>query len=170
MKQGRGALVELVRAIPVPDQEVPLAEVLELKLKRKDELLAVRFELDSFYSEIAISADPEFELRRKAQRVDEACADLLKVADEWRFPVKLADVKASFEWSAQAAVPAFLALFAGNQYELPTVATALGTTLGAAIGLLKVSGDIVVRSTPSKRKEHPFRYVYSIHNELFERR
>jgi len=66
---GRGLMVELHRAIPVPDKDVPLADILEFRSKRKDELVRLRSAIDDFYSELLKSADPSFDIeRRKADR------------------------------------------------------------------------------------------------------
>ncbi len=164
LQAGRSALVELVRAIPIPDKAVPLAEVMELKHRRADELLALRFELDSFYSSIEKSGDPSFELQRSVQRVDTVCADLLKVSSEWKFPIHLADVKASFEINGSAAVSGALGYFVGEQViQMPTV----GAIVGAALSVVKLSGDIVKTKVDTRRSSHPYRYVCSIHDELF---
>ena len=40
--EGKGTLVELHRAIPVPKQDVPLAEILEFRQRRRDELVLLR--------------------------------------------------------------------------------------------------------------------------------
>ncbi|WP_028222193.1 DUF6236 family protein, partial [Paraburkholderia oxyphila] len=45
LEDGAGALVELHRAIPIPCHDVPLAEILEFKEKRRDELLLLRAQL-----------------------------------------------------------------------------------------------------------------------------
>ena len=55
--EGNGALVELHRAIPIPKHDVPLAEILEFRLKRRDELLLLRQQLESFVFEIESSSD-----------------------------------------------------------------------------------------------------------------
>jgi len=47
-----GALLELQRAIPIPDKDVPLNEVLEFKRRRNDELQRLRAEIDGFMAAI----------------------------------------------------------------------------------------------------------------------
>lgn len=49
---GNLAMVELVRAIPVPNQDVPLAEILEFKNRRHDELIQLRSEIDNLFFEV----------------------------------------------------------------------------------------------------------------------
>src|SRR5574341_700437 len=41
--------IELFRALPVPSQDVPIAEILEFKRKRWDELLRFRHAMDGLY-------------------------------------------------------------------------------------------------------------------------
>ena len=48
-RQARGALVELHNAIPVPDLNTPLEEILEFKFRRNDELNRLRLEMDNFF-------------------------------------------------------------------------------------------------------------------------
>ena len=161
LKEGRGAFVELIRAVPVPDKAVPLAELLELKSRRYDELLALRCELDEFYSRIQSSSDSRFELARSVDRVDAACRDLLGAARGWRFPLRLADWKASFELN-DTVLRGFLGAAVGSQFNLTTV----GAMLGASSGIVKVGAEMVTGNI--KRKTSPYRYVYGFHTDLFD--
>lgn len=51
--EGEGALIELHRAIPILKQDVPLAEVLEFRQRRRDELVLLRHQLSSPCSRLA---------------------------------------------------------------------------------------------------------------------
>jgi hypothetical protein len=101
-----GVLVELHRAIPVPKHDVPLAEVLEFRRRRRDELLLLRHQLESFASDIEGSADRSFALHTRVLELDKACANLLRVGKEWKFPVHLSNLKASFSLSPYKFLPA----------------------------------------------------------------
>ena len=92
-----GALLELQRAIPIPDKDVPLNEVLEFKRRRNDELQRLRAELDGFIAAINKAEDKETELQKHIATIDAACADALRVSHEWQFPVRLTNLKASVE-------------------------------------------------------------------------
>ena len=47
VEHGRGALIGLYKAIPVPDKEVPLQDILEFREKRHAELLALRHHIEA---------------------------------------------------------------------------------------------------------------------------
>lgn len=73
----RTIAVELYQSLPAPTKDVPLADILEFKERRKDELGEFRGLIDSLYSEIIISGDQEMakvakldELARKANDID----------------------------------------------------------------------------------------------------
>ncbi|MGX9147263.1 DUF6236 family protein [Mesorhizobium sp. 128a] len=47
--EGRGVLVKLYNAIPVPNKDASLVDILEFREKRRSELLALRHHLESVY-------------------------------------------------------------------------------------------------------------------------
>lgn len=161
--EGTGALVELHRAIPIPKHDVPLAEILEFRRRRHDELELLRHHIESFVSEIEGSADKSFALQKRIAEIDQACANLFIVGKEWQFPVSLSNIKASFSLSPQKFLPAIGAgwMF-GERYGL-TAAAAAATFAGAA-STLEIKGDYGLRSM--KRPMSPYRYAYQIHQEL----
>lgn len=160
---GKGALVELHRAIPVPKQDVPLAEILEFRQRRRDELVLLRYHLESFVSEIEGSADKPSALRKRVAELDQACANLLTVGKEWRFPVYLSNLKASFSLSPMKFLPAVAGGWKmGEPYGL-TAAAAVAAAAGAA-STLDIKADYGLRSM--RLPTSPFRYAFQIHNEL----
>ena len=163
-EKGIGALVELHRAIPIPKKDVPLAEVLEFRSRRKDELILLRHQLESFMSEIEESADRPSALKKRISELDLACADLLAVGKEWQFPVYLSSFKASFSLSPTKLLPA---LAKGwelcESYGLIAAATA-AAAFGAG-STLEVKADYGLRA--AKRPMSPYRYAFLAHKELF---
>ena len=95
LQEGNGAFVELTRAIPIPDKDVPLNEILEFKGKRHDELQLLRNELDNVIAALNEAQDKDAELSKRLTEIDAACADALRVGKEWRFPVRLSNLKLS---------------------------------------------------------------------------
>lgn len=163
LDEGKGALVELHRAIPVPKHDVPLAEILEFKERRKDELLLLRFKLESFISVIESAPDKTEALNNSIKELDQACANLLILGKEWQFPVYLSNIKASFSFT----IPKFGSLaYAGWYWAQPyglTAATAAASVAGA-ISTLEVKADYGLRSI--KYPTSPYKYAYQIHKEL----
>ena len=162
LEEGRGALVELTRAIPVPNRDVPLNDILTFRAKRRDELLRLRHEIESFFAAVNNATDPQFELRRHITQIDTACADILKVGREWRLPLRLADLKASFELRPFAALVAGAGGWKwGEEYEMPAITAALGVMAAS----LKINQDFGMRR--ATLRSSPYRYVYQFHTELF---
>jgi hypothetical protein len=164
-----GVLLELQRAIPVPDKDVPLNEILEFKNRRKDELQLLRAELDGFVAAINQAEDKAAELENHVAKVDAACVDVLRVSREWQFPVRLTNLKASVEFRPLVTAAGGMAAFAlGTANALPMSAAVLAGISGAVAAstpALKLSGDFGWRGL--KRRLGPYRYVYQFHNELF---
>ncbi len=154
--------LELYRAIPVPDVEAPIAEVLEFKLRRRDEILRLRAEIDTLANEVKESADAAVALELKKAHVEQACNDLLRAGIEWKFPIRVSNLKCTFEVSGtQILTAALAAAGAGFVFGMPT----LGALIGGAASVLKVTGDISRNS--STARQGPYQYVYSFHEEIF---
>ncbi|WP_129514245.1 DUF6236 family protein [Burkholderia stabilis] len=160
---GNGAYVELHRAIPIPTTDVPLNEILEFRERRRDELLLLRRELDTFVSDIDSADDHAAALASRVAAIDAACANLLALGREWQFPVRLSNIKASISLGARTLVPAFGAGWAtGIAYGMPAAIAAAGIT--AAACSLELKADISTRSV--RAPANPFRYAYRAHEEL----
>jgi Family of unknown function (DUF6236) len=162
LEVGRGALVELTRAIPVPDKDVPLEDILNFRTKRYAELSRLRYEIDSLFRDVNNAADKQFELRRHIQQIEAACYDLIKLGREWGFPFRLADLKSCFELRPFAALVAGAGGWElGAQYEMPMI----GSLLGVAGATFKITNDFGMRGV--RLRASPYRYVYQFHSELF---
>jgi Family of unknown function (DUF6236) len=160
---GDGATVELHRAIPIPQHDVPLAEILEFKHRRGDELLLLRHHLETFVLELEASQNKLTELKARIAEIDQACANLLVVGKEWQFPIYLSNFKASFSLSPLKFLPATAGGWKlGESYGL-TAATAAAAASGA-ISTLEIKGDFGLRSV--RRPMNPFRYAYLAQEEL----
>ena len=161
--EGRGQLVTLSRAIPLPDPNYPLHDLLEFKQKRRDEIVALTHELDKFFSQIANAKDADFEMSRLVRVVDKQCSDMLKAAKESKRKFYLGDLSFSLSLdSIESAANRIIAWEAGG-----IVATGLpivGGVLGGAASLVSFSRGIGARNLVTR--ESPFRVVSSIHKEL----
>jgi hypothetical protein len=155
----RGASIELFRAIPVPDRDVPLNEILEFKLKRRDELFHLQSQIDNFLLAIEQAEDKIGELNRSIKQVDAACADLLKVGKDWKFPIRLSNWKVSFELRP---FPLIFAAISG--WDIAGIGMPLTTAVVGASSL-KISADISLQ--PSNKRQNPYLYVHQFHKEVF---
>lgn len=163
VEEGKGTLVELHRAIPVPKHDVPLAEILEFRERRRDELILLRLQLESFVSKIEGSEDKALALQKRIAELDQACANLLVVGKEWQFPVYLSNFKASFSLSPAKFLPAVAGGWKlGEPYGL-TCASAVASAAGV-MSTLEIKGDYGLRSM--RRPTSPYRYAYQMYEEL----
>jgi uncharacterized protein (UPF0335 family) len=162
-EEGKGALVELHRAIPIPKHDVPLAEILEFKERRRDELVLLRYQLESFVSDLERAEDKTLALHKHIAELDKACSDLLAVGKEWQFPVYLSNFKASFSLAPEKFLPAVgSGWMFGESYGL-NAATGVAAIAGV-VSTLKITADCGFQSM--KRPTSPFRYAYLIDREL----
>ena len=158
-----GALLELIRAVPIPQADVPLNEILEFKRRRRDELLQFRAHLDSLAKQIAQSDAPAEVLAKHLAEIDRACSDLMSVGRDWQFPVQLSSFKASLNIDPTKLAMSTSSVYLGATYlGLPLAAAAAG--LAAVGSLLNVKADIGFRGI--KRPRSPYRYAYEIAQEL----
>lgn len=130
-----GQRVALYQALPVPHVSSPIHEILEFKHRRHDELLALRAHLDTLYRAVEQSPDPSA-FDEEFRRLDEALADHIKVAREWKTPFVGTNLKITLglkTWTAAAAS------FGGvAKYGLPlSIAALAGLTGGAAAAVEK---------------------------------
>ena len=156
LKTGRGALVQLHRAIPVPDKDVHLQDVLSFREKRRDELLALRHHLERIYSRVTNSGDQQLSVRSECEALDQAVSNYVKSTKGLGLSMRLASLEASLNLAG----PTVSSLVAYHKGLSVTDAALVG--LGAAITIKAGAGLL-----RSKSVETPFRYVSSYHNELF---
>jgi len=160
---GRGQAITLARAIPLPSSNMPIPELLEFKLKRRDEIVALTHELDRFYTQIANANDSEFELARLLRVVDKHCADMISVSREAKQPFRLGSLSCSLSFdSVESAVKRAAACdaFTRATTGLPIV----GGLLGAASSFVSFSPDFGMRK--SVQSSSPYRVVTQMHQEL----
>jgi hypothetical protein len=160
-----GIAIELYRAIPVPDRDVPLNEILEFRHKRYDELTLLRAEIDQLIVSINSSQDPKAELENSLRRIDEQCAAVLRVGSEWQFPVRLSNLKTTLDLKPFSVLRDGLTTFLISSALGATTAVVAGLTGVAAASSLKIVGDFGWKGLRSRT--NPYRYVASFHKELF---
>lgn len=153
---GKSVVVKLFNCIPVPDRDVPLAEVLEFKARRNDELLALRCEIEDLYQTICSSSDEDFSLLRAQEKIRSASLGAIAVSKEAHFKFRMTDVFASF------APPAFEKLICHSLGDEVTAAALAGSGAAAFLAL-----SIVHRLGRVADRRTPYRYVSRFHEELF---
>ena len=156
VENDRGALVRLYQAIPVPDKEVPLQDILEFRARRSAELLALRHHLEAIYQRIVGAGDGALALKTEIGALEQAIADHIKASKESKMSFR----NMSFDVSLN--VPA--GVFAGL--------AALTTPLDIVQSLLTGFGAAFafgpgVSLKRRKAAPTPFRYISSYHEKVF---
>jgi len=153
---GRGALIQLHRAIPVPDKDVPLQDILEFRTKRRTELLALRHHLENIYQRILAAGDGALAIKSEVEALQAAIADHIKASKETGFKFRSVSLNANLNLVKGAAVaggalalglPVVGALLAGT-------AASINIGPGTALQWGKATGT-------------PFRYVSAYHEAVF---
>lgn len=162
VEEGNGAFVELHRAIPVPAHDVPLAEILEFKEHRRDELNLLRYKLEAFVSGIEKAENKDLALEKCISEVDEACSNLLRLGKEWQCPVHISNLKASFSISPASSIGGMMGWFLGQQHSLPAAAAL--STFASLASTIRIDGDFGFRT--ARMPASPYRYAYRINEEL----
>ncbi|MFD1612008.1 DUF6236 family protein [Sphingomonas tabacisoli] len=163
MAPDRGALVRLHNVLPVPDGSVPVEQVLEFKQKRRDELLALRHELDKIYQRIDAAPDRALAEAVEGDALDRAATAALKTALEFHLPVRLSDWAIKLNLNIGEAITKASLAGAASHFVMPEL-TAIVAGLAGAASFLTVEGGIGLKRRPSAG---PFEYVVHYHKELF---
>lgn len=170
-KEGRGAVMELYRAIPLPTSEVPLYDLLDFKAKRRDELLSLRLELDGLFLRLSNAIDMDRELRACIAEVDKRCADVIKASRDSRLSFSQSEITYGISLEGSFAHPllaAFGGYVVGQSFELPTIGALAGAATGVA-SMIKFKFGIGGKLQRSKESEKlalsPYRMVSRMINE-----
>lgn len=156
LESGRGVLVKLYGAIPVPDKEVPLQEILDFKQRRGAELQALRYHMDSVYQRLISAGDGALAWESEIDQLKSSIEDHIRVSRETKFKFRLFDLSASLNL-----VPVAAAVLSRNYLHI-----SLGESVvtGVAAGIaINISSGLKNR----KSSKTPFNYVSSYHKELF---
>ncbi|MCI9864961.1 hypothetical protein RHIZ_03265 [Rhizobium skierniewicense] len=157
-EEGRGLRIELVKALPVPEKDVPLEDILEFRERRRDEREAVMNYIDECYLSVTASPDKPLAAHNALEKLSRAAREQLEVTKESSIPHRLYDLAADFNLVA-AGVAA-------------TGSIALGATWPVIVGNSILAGGSVtiknILATPNPVKgNNAFRYVARYHDEVF---
>jgi Family of unknown function (DUF6236) len=160
LEDGRGILVRLHQAIPVPDKDVPLQDILDFKVKHRDELLALRYHLETIYQRIINAGDGELALQTEIGALELAIVDYLKVAKST--PLRFINTPLEANLNIPAAIRAG---WAG----LTTYTAGFGATASLLAGVATAAIEIKASASLKNHEvsKTPFRYISSFHNRVF---
>lgn len=154
----RALRVQLASSIPVPNQDVPLEDVLNFREKRRDEREALMSHIDGVYLSVVSSPDKPLAEHKALGDLAASCKAQLEVTSEARFNFRLMDLMADFN-IVPAAAAALGTIALGGAWPL-----AVGNSLiaGGSITIEKVAGFL-----NPKKDNSPYRYITSYHQEVF---
>lgn len=158
LELGRGLRVELANALPVPDKDVPLDEVLKFREHRKDECEALMAYIDECYLSVTASPEKPIAQHLAFEKIAHGVREQLEVTCEAGFAHRLYSLAADFNLAA-AGIAA-------------TGSFALGASMSAIVGNSILAGasisvSNIVSAVNPKKNLSPFRYLTSYGNEVF---
>jgi hypothetical protein len=162
LEVGRGALVRLYQAIPVPDKDVALQDILEFRTKRRSELLALRHHLEAIYQRIFAAGDGELALRTEVETLEQAITNYIRASKESRFSFRMMSFDASLNLNVGVAVAAGLVAYGAGFGTVGALLSGIGSGVGAGIKFGPGVSLKARNATPT-----PFRYISSYHGKLF---
>ncbi|HBR2006985.1 hypothetical protein BANRA_01986 [Klebsiella quasipneumoniae] len=130
----KGLRIELSNVLPVPDLSVSINDILEFKLKRRDEINAFNNYLDELYLEVLNSGDFYLSKAKAFSKLKSAIDDLEKLnAEGWRSPIKF-DTSEVFEANNQDIISGISALYAIWEANNGNIAATISAGITAALG------------------------------------
>jgi len=156
--EGRGFLVELTNALPIPDIDVPLEDVLDFKHHNHDLLLALRGHLDGLYQRTENAPDKPFAENVALTKLQADLSHYLKANEQKRWRFKLFDMQARFDLPG-----AVTGALAAQQLGLDLQ----GIAIGAVVGGASISMGPSVGLREPAGSTGPFGYVTKYHREVF---
>jgi hypothetical protein len=160
----RGTLVTLYRAIPIPEHDVPLEDLLNFKEARRDEVMDLALEIDALYSRIKAAIDSDFEMRSCIAKIDRKASDMIRVCRESKIPFRLSDLGVSFSNPLSRVPQATGFALGGLTLMEPFGLHAVGAIVGGIIPFIKIDNNRRLRQ--SKKDTSPYRFVGSLHADV----
>jgi hypothetical protein len=154
--------LDLSNVLPVPTNDVPLADILGFKDRHEDELQALRIEIDSMYDAFMSSGDVESALDTQKAKLTRAVSDINKAVNSKWYSKIMSSVTIKFDVRN--------AVIGGSAASLANAPLAIDPVILGAIGALVSS--IKVSLTPSStsssfpQMNRDYSYLYSLGKEI----
>lgn len=156
--EDKGFLVELTNALPVPDVDVPLEDVVDFKVRNHDLLLSLRAHLDGLYQGARHDPEKPFAENVALTKLEADLAHYMRANERKRWRYRLLDIQARFDLPG-AARGALEAQRLGIDLQGIVAGALVGgasISLGPSFGLKEPTGA-----------SGPFGYVTKYRRELF---
>jgi len=162
MDTGRGILFRLHRALPVPDKDVPLDDILQFKERRRPELIGLRSQLEAAYQRVVSSPDRPLAESSELAALDLALSNLLK-AREGGAVKRWISADISFDLQPMRGINAAVI---GHMAGLPLTEA---VAFGAYQAFIQIEPTVSLRRL-QRDKAVPWRYVAKYHDDVFSPR
>jgi hypothetical protein len=131
----RGLKIELTDWLPVPPPELGYDQILDFKVKRRDQLLAMRAELDAFYRRIINDQDVPDAKSRELEKLQAALLDVRRLMTERHWKINFEglglDLSLADAWEAIGGLGKIV--MGAATFSLPTV-------IGGVASCIKIKG------------------------------
>nr|WP_315299916.1 DUF6236 family protein [Raoultella terrigena] len=157
-----GELLTLVNAIPEPDDSVNINEVLEFRLKRKDNLKNLMNKLNELNIRVMKAESKGLELKSAINEIDIACAEIIRLYKERGIKFNLSEVKLNFN-IPEIAAKSGAAYVGAKEIGLSETCAVLASTLFGINTFITFTPAISLRKID---KANPFNYVGEMSTKL----
>jgi len=151
--------LELNGLLPTPPDDVPIAQILELKQRRRDEFYALRLAVDELHGDVMASGDLPRAQSVAVRRLSQAISDIRGVVQKTWLDRLATEFK--FEFEATRTFNAAVAGAAVAHFVVPGF-EGIGAALGAAVAQFKYEAKQAdaIKGIPPRSQE--FAYLYHI--------
>jgi hypothetical protein len=157
----RALLIRLLDTVPVPEREIPLVDVLNFREKRRDEMLAMRIELERIYQRVLASPDIALAAQTEFDALGRALRDVTAVCREEGWKIRFAGLEAKISWEVGFKD---LLVGAGAGFAIGGVT---GSIVGTAAGFMpKIEVSTGLGLDGAHKSDRPFEYVALAAREL----
>ncbi|OKN63261.1 DUF6236 family protein [Klebsiella pneumoniae] len=157
-----GELLTFTNAFPEPDVSTEINDILEFKLKRKDQLDLLMAHLNSLELRVLKAENKHTELNKAINEIDIACADVIRLYKEKG--IKFNIFNAKFNFSMKEIIEVTGATYAGSVIAgLPQTAAVLASLSAGIASVVEIKDAISFKKID---KTNPFNYAGEISKHL----
>ncbi|EOX7365011.1 DUF6236 family protein [Klebsiella pneumoniae] len=157
-----GELLTFTNAFPEPDVSTEINDILDFKLKRKDQLNLLMAHLNSLELRVLKAENKHTELNKAINEIDIACADVIRLYKEKGIKFNISNAK--FNFSMKEIIEVTGATYAGSVIAgLPQTAAVLASLSAGIASVVEIKDAISFKKID---KTNPFNYAGEISKHL----
>ncbi len=157
-----GELLTFTNAFPEPDVSTEINDILEFKLKRKDQLNLLMAHLNSLELRVLKAENKHTELNKAINEIDIACTDVIRLYKEKGIKFNISNAK--FNFSMKEIIEVTGATYAGSVIAgLPQTAAVLASLSAGIASVVEIKDAISFKKID---KTNPFNYAGEISKHL----